>query len=349
MDLGVETVNNIGAGKGTVSRLPSKTGSFPNALGIDLSKDVGGGIKAVGKLEMGIDLDSGTSGQGPRLFGRQAYVGIDSASFGALTFGRQYSMLFWGLTAGDLLGPNIYGLGSIDAWVPNARNDNSVAWRGKFGQVSVGALYSFGRETQTGAVPGQASCAGEDAAATSTCTAVSGMVRYDDKDKKFAIAAAIDTQTGGAGTTANFFNGLNTAFTSGSNTDTRSTINGFYKIEKLRIGAGLLNREVKTTASFKQNTTWLQADYPIDKWVLAAGLFNVTTNNQQVGGVDRKANLYALRAIYNFDEQLSAYGTLGMLDNNSAATYGLSGGGAGTGPTVGNDQTGTMFGVRYRF
>ena len=145
LDNGIEVVNNVGASKSTEVRVPSTTGSAPTAIGIDLSKDVGSGIKAIGKAEMGIYLDQGTSGQGAKLFGRQAYVGIDSG-IGAFTVGRQNTMLYWGLMPGDLLGPNIYGLGSIDAYVPNARADNAVAWRGKFGGLGLGALYSFGRD-----------------------------------------------------------------------------------------------------------------------------------------------------------------------------------------------------------
>ncbi|WP_043423149.1 porin, partial [Cupriavidus basilensis] len=42
-------------------------------------------------------LDTGTSQQGGRLFGRQAYVGMQSSQLGQLTFGRQYTSMFEGL------------------------------------------------------------------------------------------------------------------------------------------------------------------------------------------------------------------------------------------------------------
>ena len=56
-------------------------------------EDLGSGMKAVYVLESGFDLDSGVSSQGGRLFGRQAFAGIDH-KWGRLTLGRQQNALF---------------------------------------------------------------------------------------------------------------------------------------------------------------------------------------------------------------------------------------------------------------
>jgi predicted porin len=365
LDNGIEVVNNVGATKNTVVRVPTTTGSTPSNLGIDLSKDVGSGFKAVGKAEMGFYIDTAVSGQAGKLFGRQLYVGIDS-EYGAITVGRQNTMLYWGLQAGDLLGPNIYGLGSIDPYVPNARADNAVAWRGKFGGFSLGALFSTGRDGTSGAltssagtVPQSGNCNGEHPTNVQECREYSLGARYDDQDKKFGIALAGDRLNGGFGATYGFNNGVGgpgTALTNSSDTDTRTTLNGYYKLDALRLGVGVLDRKVKTAAaSVKQDTTWLQADYTIEKWVLAGGYFHVSNNDQNTG-----ANFLALRGIYNFDDQLSTYLTLGHMDNTATSGYSASGGGAfanqaWSGPTAvastvaGVKQTGTMLGVRYRF
>jgi predicted porin len=42
-------------------------------------------------MEAGINADTGTSGQGGILFGRQIYAGLKSATYGSVTLGRQYS------------------------------------------------------------------------------------------------------------------------------------------------------------------------------------------------------------------------------------------------------------------
>jgi predicted porin len=51
-------------------------------------EDLGGGLNAVFDLQSGFNVDTGASGQGGLLFGRHAFVGLNSASFGTLTFGR---------------------------------------------------------------------------------------------------------------------------------------------------------------------------------------------------------------------------------------------------------------------
>jgi predicted porin len=59
--------------------------------GLRVSEDLGGGIAAVANLESGINLDTGSSGQGGLLFGRRANVGVSSSSFGTLVIGRNSS------------------------------------------------------------------------------------------------------------------------------------------------------------------------------------------------------------------------------------------------------------------
>ena len=56
-------------------------------------EDLGGGLRAVFQLESGFNLYNGRLGQGGRAFGRQAYVGLSGASWGAMTMGRQYDSL----------------------------------------------------------------------------------------------------------------------------------------------------------------------------------------------------------------------------------------------------------------
>lgn len=59
-------------------------------FGFRVSEDLGGGLAAIGNLEAGVNLDTGTSGQGGVLFGRRANVGL-SGGFGTVTIGRNSS------------------------------------------------------------------------------------------------------------------------------------------------------------------------------------------------------------------------------------------------------------------
>lgn len=58
--------------------------------GIKTKEDLGGGVTAGVWLESGFGADTGGSFQGGRLFGRQAFVSLASASAGELRLGRQY-------------------------------------------------------------------------------------------------------------------------------------------------------------------------------------------------------------------------------------------------------------------
>ncbi|HEY3537893.1 MAG TPA: porin, partial [Trinickia sp.] len=67
--------------------------------GLRGQEDLGGGYRAVFRLENGFTLNDGRLSQGGLEFGRQAWVGLASERFGTLTFGRQYDFMSTNLTA----------------------------------------------------------------------------------------------------------------------------------------------------------------------------------------------------------------------------------------------------------
>eukprot|EP01040_Poterioochromonas_malhamensis_P026971 gene26971-34042_t len=75
VDAGI-TYDN-GPSAGTVTKLESGIESG-SRLGFRGTEDLGSGLKALFVLEQGFDIDTGRSGQGGRLFGRQAWVGLNS-------------------------------------------------------------------------------------------------------------------------------------------------------------------------------------------------------------------------------------------------------------------------------
>ena len=134
--------------------------------------------------------------------------------------------------------------------------------------------------------------------------------------KDFGFRRHIDQLHGGPGaSTYSFYNGIATAhgirLRSSADTDTRTTLNGFFKLDALKLGAGWLERKVDTGAATtpKQTTMWLQADYVMAQWDFTGGVFNVSQTGQ---ATDTKANMVALRAIYNFDDQLSSLCDAGL-------------------------------------
>jgi predicted porin len=119
--------------------------------GLKGSEDLGGGTKAVFQLENGFDVNSGKLGQGGRMFGRQAYVGLSSAQFGTLTMGRQYDSVvdFLALLMADgnwagYLMSHPYDNDNTDN---SFRLNNSVKYMSNtYGGFTFGGLYGFSNQ-----------------------------------------------------------------------------------------------------------------------------------------------------------------------------------------------------------
>lgn len=121
-------------------------------IGFKGTEDLGGGLSAVFTLENGFNTDDGTLGNGGRLFGRQAWVGLNGG-FGSVKLGRQYSTIYNSLNAIDPFGINqagnlqrAYGFGLALA-DPISRSDNTITYTtnnlgGFTGQVG----YGFGEQ-----------------------------------------------------------------------------------------------------------------------------------------------------------------------------------------------------------
>ena len=165
VDANIEYVSNMSSTAAGTAGFPgrgeNKFGVTSGGLsgsrwGLRGVEDLGGGMKALFVLESGFGVDDGRMQQGGRLFGRQAYVGIESNQVGRFTFGRQYTSMFDAFANFSPTGyatqyePIAYQLGT------NFRSDNTAKYTGKFGPVTAIAHWSFGNGVAGGGeVPGQ--------------------------------------------------------------------------------------------------------------------------------------------------------------------------------------------------
>lgn len=336
VDTGVEYVNNVGAGKGHVTRMPGLSGGqLPSRWGLRGTEDLGGGLRAVYTLEAGFAVDSGVSLQGGRAFGRQSFVGL-SGDWGTLTFGRHWTMSFYSMLDADVFGPSVFGLATFDPYLPNARTDNSISYRGTFSGMTVGATYSLGRD---GAAP--ANCSGENAA--HECRAWSALAKYDAP--RWGVAVAHDKLESGA--TGGFFGQPPGTTPNASNTDARTHLNGYVRVGDAKVGGGLIRRKLRV------NPTPLSTDlYYVGVSTPVTGPFSVDA--QLIAIRDDRPNANAktvvVRGNYAFSRRTSAYAMLGHVSNGSNAAYSVTAGEASpVGPAPGRGQTGVMFGVRHSF
>jgi predicted porin len=162
VDAGIAYVNNQATGpkfaKGSKNFFTSAGNMQGDRWGLRGEEDLGGGMRAILVLENGFNVYNGTLSQGGREFGRQAFVGLGSASAGTVTVGRQYDS-----------GPEYVGVLSSPIWativgahpldndnlVNTFRINNSVKYTTPvIGGFNAGAVYGFSNQANTGAGSG---------------------------------------------------------------------------------------------------------------------------------------------------------------------------------------------------
>jgi GBP family porin len=153
VDAGLTYVNhevaNNEKGYGPAYRLSS--GNLQGSRwGLRGAEDLGGGMKAIFTVESGFNINDGTSAQGGRLFGRQAYVGL-SSNFGTVTLGRQYDSVvdyIGPLTANGSWGGTYFSHPFDNDNTDNSfRINNSIKYQSaNYGGFTFGGLYGFSNQ-----------------------------------------------------------------------------------------------------------------------------------------------------------------------------------------------------------
>ncbi|MCG5074819.1 porin [Paraburkholderia tagetis] len=146
IDYGVNYQSNSGGGRVIGGASGIMQGSRWGFKGVE---DLGGGLSAIFQLENGFDLGKGSALQGGLLFGRQAFVGLSSKQYGAVTFGRQYDSLVT-FVEGRMNSANYGGgttahPGDLDNLNNSKRVNNSIKYMSpSLGGFTFGGVYGFG-------------------------------------------------------------------------------------------------------------------------------------------------------------------------------------------------------------
>ncbi|RZT42521.1 porin [Cupriavidus agavae] len=333
-DAGVEYLNHANANGNSLTRLTSgnMSGSRWGLRGVE---DLGAGTKALYVLESGFEIDTGVASQGGRLFGRQAYVGLEHR-LGRLTLGRQQNALYDLLINYDpmVLGAR-YSLQMVDSSFVG-RYDNMAKYTGKFGPVTAIALYSFARGTSI---------------TSGGATSFAGEVPGDPKSDQ-ALSAGFDYSSGPIGMTAIYDQQQGTLGITGQNTsqrDRRIAVAGSFKFGttgKLFAGYRWLNGDIGVLAgqpSKRSDVYWLGYQYqilPALSLTAASYYFNDKRTGRDPWSLIGSAN-------YVLSKRTDAFLNVGYARNKDGSNLGLNG--FGTSITPGNNQTGVMLGLRHKF
>lgn len=154
IDQGIDYVNNSGGNSLVRLRDGTWDGIYGSRFGLRGAEDLGGGLKAIFRLESGFDATDGKSLQDGRLFGRSAYVGLSDDRYGTVTLGRQYDLVVDYLqpvtSNGQFTGPFVHA-GDIDNTANSYRVDNAVKYASpSFDGLTFSGMYAFSGSTTLG-------------------------------------------------------------------------------------------------------------------------------------------------------------------------------------------------------
>lgn len=322
VDAGVEYVDKVrtgNVGSATESVVRVQSGSAQSSrFGLRGREDLGNGLTAVFVLESGIAIDTGTLGQRGRLFGRQAYVGLNHKSLGELQLGRQTSAVYDYGVQYDPVAAARYSAVVFDGAYAG-RADNAVKYVGKLGGLKIGAQYSLGYD---GLIAG-----GSEVAGASRVGRQAGVqVGYAFGRAQFGVA--YDRQNG-------------VSIATQGNTTERVALGGFYNIAPVKLFASYQRRTSETpVSSGDTDLYWVGAQYR------SGGPFTLSGSlylNKPDGSATR-SKMLSILASYALSKRTDLYSEVAFMHNQDAAMLGMGGA-----VNPGDNQTGAIVGIRHRF
>lgn len=332
-DVGLEFLTHANAAGNSLSRVT--TGNISaSRWGLRGVEDLGSGNKAVYVLESGFDIDTGLLNQGGRLFGRQAYVGLQN-QWGTVTLGRQQNALLDVVINYDPLALSArYSSLMMDANLAG-RYDNTVKYTGTFGPVNAIALYSFARGT-TITSGGVSSFGSETAGDMKSDTAFGGALEYSSGP--VAVTLAYDEQRGTRGIAGqNSGQNNRSILAAGTYNFGNSTILAGYRWFNGDIG------NAPGTPGRRNDVYWL--GYRLQ----ATSAFRVTAAGYYFD--DKRSGRdpwsLVLTGSYAFSKRTDANLSVGYVHNKENSNLGLNGFGSAIQP--GANQTGVMANIRHKF
>ncbi len=337
VDMGVEAVSGRSPttnGQQDTSFRASNGISTPH-FGFRGSEDLGGGLRVAFNLENSFAPDTGALGHGGRLFGRQAWVSL-SGRFGTVRLGRQYTMFRYGFEDANPFGYGNHGLRLVDERISNPRVDNSVSYLGKWGPVSAGANYSFGRDALAGNSTVATNCPGE-AADKKPCREWSLYTRY--AVGSWAVATAYERLYGG---TAATFGGL----TSPDRTDTRFVLAGYWNVTGgTKLAAGWIKRNNEgDVATPKSDMVWVQGVIPFGPYSMDGMLARLDFDNSP-----NKALMVNVRGRYFLSKRTTLYLTAAHIKNSGTLALRATGSTPAIAPMPGGSQSSIIAGIQHSF
>ena len=348
IDAGITYVNNV---KGS-SQVGLTSGIEQGSRwGLKGSEDLGGGLKTVFQLENGFNVASGTLGQGGRMFGRQAYVGLSGANWGTVTVGRQYDSIddyVQPATMNGNYGAYFSHAGDIDNSDNAYRVNNSIKYASpSYNGLTFGGMYAFGG---TAGQFGLNSMFGLGVSYANGPAYIAAAYEYNRNPvTQFTdgnwVANSANPAAGGA------FGYVGTSTTSSQIVG----IGGTYAFGPAKVGLDYTNTRFAnangTTSSVTFNTGELWGQYAVTPALTLIGGYTLTAGKANyfvASGTKPVWNQFNFEAQYALSKRTDVY-FMGVFETASGGALGAIYNGLSGAPSTTKNQSLARVGIRAKF
>lgn len=321
-DVGIEVVNHVPGPNGTSgTAVRMESGNLAGSRwGLRGQEDLGGGLTAEFDLESGFSIANGTLAQGGRLFGRKAYVGLNTP-YGEVTLGRQYNLLYGLMYVYDPLNFNPgYSAQGYDATLVG-RVDNSVRYLAHFSDVTFAALYSTGFDST---IPDGAQVPG-----------------HSKVGREYSVSLQYASGPGNVGVAYDQMQG--TSIATADVTQMRVMGGGSYSFGPVKAFIGTRWLNIRNSVTLQSSLLyWLGA-----AWQASVPLtFSLGAYQERIRGTGQKTTSGVLLADYFLSKRTDVYAEVSYVSNASGLNLGVRALGD---VTTGSNQTGAVVGIKHAF
>jgi len=248
-------------------------------LGFKGTEDLGGGLSASFQLENGFNADDGTLAQGGRLFGRQAWVGLNGG-FGSVKLGRQNTPIYVAVSTID----------PFEAGLAGSLERNAT--------TNYGTVNTYGTRMN------------DTVNYSLTAGAFSGQVAYG-----FGEAVGDTTANRQLGLSLGYANGPVNAVLAyhqqenpaGTLSDKTWFVGGTYNFGAVKAHASYADNKIETSANPKSRDYMLGVSAPVG----AAGSIMGSFQHEKNRDSDVKFNEFAVGYTHNLSKRTNLYTSLG--------------------------------------
>lgn len=333
--------------KGDATQVKEGSGGLQGSrIGFKGTEDLGDGLSAQFVLEGGINLDTGGSGQGGALFGRQAY-GALKGGFGTVSAGRQYSSIYFAGTdfsefSNVAVGASTAVIGGFaSGYEPFAGSSSTAVGAGSGSAINGGPdrvnnSVKYTTPSLSGFTGTLLYGAGEVTGQTNENRLIDLSGRYTNYGLDAIVSFVQDKAVGATEATSTDLNII--------------TVAANYGFDAFHVTGGYMKLDDKRSLDLGGQGFWVGGDYR-----LGANLFKIQyVQNKPEHVASSTTNAYGIGYQYDFSKRTAFYTALSRFQNGSGAGKGGLGRynasiPAGLTSVTDNDITEFALGVRHAF